>query len=96
MEILKYKFFQIKFFLSDLMTNSEKLATMHTIVIPSVLAYFTKNVLIGLCWVFLMTVVYIFIQKRKKENARMFFTFLKNISLIGLMIGLFSFILVIG
>ncbi|WP_323585437.1 hypothetical protein [Aliarcobacter butzleri] len=96
MEILKGRFFQIKFFLSDLMTNSEKLATIHTIIIPSVLAYFTKNVLIGLCWIFLMTVIYIFVQKEKKENARMFFTFLKNISLIGFMIVLFSCILVIG
>ena len=64
-----------------LFSEAERKAILNTLLIPGMLLVLTNNLLISLCWVFLLTVIYLTIQKKKKENAKMFFTFLKYITI---------------
>lgn len=73
-------------------SEAESKAMLNSIIIPLILTLLSSNLLIGLCWVLLVTVIYKFIQKEKTENAAMFFTFLKVLSLV--MIGIVVLIFV--
>lgn len=63
-------------------SEAESKAMLNSIIIPLILTLLSSNLLIGLCWVLLVTVIYKFIQKEKTENATMFFNFLKVLSLV--------------
>ena len=63
-------------------SEAEYKAMLNSIIIPLILTLLSSNLLIGLCWVLLVTVIYKFIQKEKTENATMFFNFLKVLSLV--------------
>ena len=63
-------------------SEAESKAILNSIIIPLILTLLSSNLLIGLCWVLLVTVIYKFIQKEKTENATMFFNFLKVLSLV--------------
>lgn len=63
-------------------SEAETKAMLNSIIIPLILTLLSDNLLIGLCWVLLVTVIYKFIQKEKTENATMFFNFLKILSLV--------------
>ena len=65
----------------SLLSEAESKAILNSIIIPLILTLLSSNLLIGLCWVLLVTVIYKFIQKEKTENATMFFNFLKVLSL---------------
>lgn len=60
----------------------ESKAMLNSIIIPLILTLISDNLLIGLSWVLLVTIIYKFIQKEKTENATMFFNFLKVLSLV--------------
>jgi hypothetical protein len=79
-----------------LFSESERKAILNTLLIPGLLLLLTSNLLISLCWVLLLTVIYLTVQKNKTENAKMFFTFLKYESLIMLFLILASLIFIIG
>ncbi|KLE04226.1 hypothetical protein N5U00_07965 [Aliarcobacter butzleri] len=76
--------------------EAEHKAISNCIIIPLILTLLTKNLLVGLCWVLLVTVIYKFIQKEKTENAAMFFNFLKVLSMILLFITLLSLTIIIA
>lgn len=63
-------------------SEAESKAMLNSIIIPLILTLLSSNLLIGLCWVLLVTVIYKFIQKEKTENVAMFFNFLKVLSLV--------------
>lgn len=63
-------------------SEAEYKAILNSIVIPLILTLLSNNLLIGLSWVLLVTIIYKFIQKKKAENAKVFFNFLKVLSLI--------------
>lgn len=77
-------------------SEAESKAMLNSIIIPLILTLLSSNLLIGLCWVLLVTVIYKFIQKEKTENATMFFNFLKVLSLILLFITLLSLTIIIA
>lgn len=77
-------------------SEAESKAMLNSIIIPLILTLLSSNLLIGLCWVLLLTVIYKFIQKEKTENAAMFFNFLKVLSMISLSITLVSLIVIIA
>lgn len=77
-------------------SEAESKAMLNSIIIPLILTLLSSNLLIGLCWVLLVTVIYKFIQKEKKENATIFFNFLKVLSLILLFITLLSLTIIIA
>jgi len=79
-----------------LFSESERKAILNTLLIPGLLLLFTSNLLISLCWVLLLTVIYLTVQKNKTENAKMFFIFLKYESLIMLFLTLASLIFIVG
>lgn len=79
-----------------LFSESERKAILNTLLIPGLLLLLTSNLLISLCWVLLLTVIYLTVQKNKAENAKMFFTFLKYESLIMLFIALASLVFIVG
>ncbi len=81
---------------SEIFTEAEKKALKNTILIPFILGFVFQNVLMGIGWVLLMTVIYIFIHKNKKENARAFFNFLKVITFICLVVVVIGLSLIIG
>jgi hypothetical protein len=62
--------------------EAEYKAMLNSIVIPLILTILSDNLLIGLSWVLLVTIIYKFIHKNKVENAKAFFNFLKVLSLI--------------
>ena len=53
---------------TGIFTEAEKKAFKNTILIPFILGFVFQNVLMGIGWVLLMTVIYSFIHKNKKEN----------------------------
>lgn len=63
-------------------SEAESKAMLNSIIIPLILTLLSSNLLIGLCWVLLVTIIYKFIQKEKTENATIFFNFLKVLSLV--------------
>jgi hypothetical protein len=69
--------------------EAEYKATLNSIIIPLILTLLTKNLLLGLCWILLVTIIYKFIQKNKTANAKVFFNFLKVQSLIFLNLIIF-------
>lgn len=71
-------------------SSSEIKATVNSVIIPLILMLLSKNLLMGLCWIFLVTIIYTFVQKEKTENAKMFFHFLKIMTLI--FIGIISIV----
>lgn len=77
-------------------SEAESKAILNSIIIPLILTLLSSNLLIGLCWVLLITVIYKFIQKEKTENAAMFFNLLKVLSMILLFITLVSLIVIIA
>lgn len=77
-------------------SEAESKAMLNSIIIPLILTLLSSNLLIGLCWVLLVTVIYKFIQKEKTENATMFFNFLKVLSMILLFITLLSLTIIIA
>lgn len=77
-------------------SEAESKAMLNSIIIPLILTLLSSNLLIGLCWVLLVTVIYKFIQKEKTENAAMFFNFLKVLSLILLFITLLSITVIVA
>ena len=58
-------------------SEAEYKAFMNSVIIPIILTLLSSNLLIGLCWILLVTIIYKFIHKNKTENARVFFKFLK-------------------
>jgi hypothetical protein len=78
-----------------LFSESERKAILNTLLIPGLLLLLTSNLLISLCWVLLLTVIYLTVQKNKTENAKMFFTFLKYITIGMIFILVFSLLVVI-
>ena len=80
----------------SLLSEAESKAILNSIIIPLILTLLSSNLLIGLCWVLLVTVIYKFIQKEKTENATMFFNFLKVLSMILLFITLLSLTIIIA
>lgn len=77
-------------------SESERKAILNTIFMPIILLIITSNLLISLCWILMLVVIYTTVQKRKTENAKMFFTFLKFESLIILFITLVSLVFIVG
>lgn len=65
-------------------SEAEYKAFMNTVIIPIILTLLSSNLLIGLCWILLVTIIYKFIHKNKTENARVFFKFLKVLTLVFL------------
>lgn len=65
-------------------SEAEYKAFMNSVIIPIVLTLLSSNLLIGLCWILLVTIIYKFIHKNKTENARVFFKFLKVLTLVFL------------
>lgn len=65
---------------------AELKAFLNAFLMPLCLIVISNNILTGLCWVFLLTIVYKTIQKHKVENARIFFKFLlvESIIFIGI------------
>jgi len=61
----------------SIFSDAEIKATLNTIIIPLILTISTNNIAFGLCWILLLSIIYIFVQKQKVENAKMFFHFLK-------------------
>ena len=57
---------------------------INSVIIPIILTLLSSNLLIGLCWILLVTIIYKFIHKNKTENARVFFKFLKVLTLVFL------------
>ena len=57
-------------------TIAELKATLNAFLMPLLLIVLSNNILTGLCWVLLITVIYETIQKEKVENAKMFYMFL--------------------
>lgn len=80
----------------SVLSEVESKAILNSIIIPLILTLLSSNLLIGLCWVLLVTVIYKFIQKEKTENATMFFNFLKVLSMILLFITLLSLTIIIA
>ena len=68
----------------SIFNEAEYKAILNSVLIPLILTLLTKNLLIGLCWILLVTIIYKLIQKNKTENAKVFFNFLKVQSLIFL------------
>ena len=62
-------------------SEAEYKAFMNSVIIPIILTLLSSNLLIGLCWILLVTIIYKFIHKNKTENARVFFKFLKVLTL---------------
>ena len=54
-------------------SEAEYKAFMNSVIIPIILTLLSSNLLIGLCWILLVTIIYKFIHKNKTENARVFF-----------------------
>lgn len=79
----------------SIFNEAEYKAILNSVLIPLILTLLTKNLLIGLCWILLVTIIYKFIQKNKTENAKVFFNFLKVQSLILLFITLLSLTIII-
>lgn len=73
---------------SILFSVAELKATLNAFLIPLLLMVASKNVLTGLCWVLLISIVYKTVQKEKTENAKLFFTFLVYESIIILLIAI--------
>ena len=65
-------------------SEAEYKAFMNSLIIPIILTLLSSNLLIGLCWILLVTIIYKFIHKNKTENARVFFKFLKVLTLVFL------------
>ncbi|WP_141050949.1 hypothetical protein [Aliarcobacter cryaerophilus] len=65
-------------------SEAEYKAFMNSVIIPIILTLLSSNLLIGLCWILLVTIIYKFINKNKTENARVFFKFLKVLTLVFL------------
>ena len=65
-------------------SEAEYKAFMNSVIIPIILTILSSNLLIGLCWILLVTIIYKFINKNKTENARVFFKFLKVLTLVFL------------
>ncbi|MCG3705464.1 hypothetical protein L5F43_03095 [Aliarcobacter butzleri] len=63
-------------------SEAEYKAISNCIIIPLILTLSSKNLLIGLCWILLVTIIYKFIHKNKTENAKAFFDLLKALNLI--------------
>lgn len=63
---------------SALFSEAEIKAIQNTIVIPFILTFISSNIAYGLCWILLLSIIYIFVHKQKVENAKMFFYFLKT------------------
>ena len=61
----------------SIFSDAEIKATLNTIIIPFILTISTNNIAFGLCWILLLSIIYVFVQKQKVENAKMFFHFLK-------------------
>lgn len=66
----------------SIFNEAEYKAILNSVIIPLILTLLSKNLLIGLSWILLITIIYKFIQKKKAENAKVFFNFLKVLSLI--------------
>lgn len=79
-----------------IITKAELKAFIHTIVMPLLFTYFFNNVLMGLGWILLLTVIYCVVHKNKKEEARVFFKMLSVVGLILLLISAIIFIFIIG
>lgn len=62
--------------------EAEYKAILNIIIVPLILSLLWTNLLIGLCWILLVTIIYKFIRKDKTENAKVFFNFLKVLILI--------------
>ena len=65
-------------------SEAEYKAFMNSVIIPIILTLLSSNLLIGLCWILLVTIIYKFIHKNKTEKARVFFKFLKVLTLVFL------------
>lgn len=61
----------------NIFTKAQEKAFLNAFIIPLFLTIVDFNILLGLTYIFFMSVVYLFIQKRKIENAKAFFLFLK-------------------
>ena len=72
-----------------LFSEAESKATLNSVIIPLILTLLTKNLLIGLCWILFVTIIYKIIHKNKTENAKVFFDFLKILSVIFLSFTIF-------
>lgn len=62
-------------------------AVLNALVMPLFLMVLSKNILIGICWVLLITVIYKTVQKEKVENAKYFFRFLLAETVVICIIG---------
>jgi hypothetical protein len=51
-------------------SEAEYKAFMNSVIIPIILTLLSSNLLIGLCWILLVTIIYKFIHKNKTENAK--------------------------
>ena len=69
-------------------TEAELKATLNAVLIPLLLIALSKNVLWGISWILLITVIYLSVQKNKVENAKLFFLFLQVETMILFSIGL--------
>lgn len=67
----------------SIFSDAEIKATINTIIIPLILTISTNNIAFGLCWILLLSIIYIFVHKQKVENAKMFFHFLKILIMIA-------------
>lgn len=75
--------------------EAEYKAILNSIVIPLILTLLSKNLATGLCWIFLVSIIYRFIEKEKTKNAKKFFNLLKVLSLIFISLIVFIFITII-
>ena len=50
-------------------SEAEYKAFMNSVIIPIILTLLSSNLLIGLCWILLVTIIYKFIHKNKTEKG---------------------------
>ena len=51
-------------------SEAEYKAFMNSVIIPIILTLLSSNLLIGLCWILLVTIIYKFINKVRSSNKR--------------------------
>lgn len=69
-------------------TEAELKATLNAFLIPLFLITLSNNILWGINWVLLITVIYKSVQKEKVENAELFFKFLQVEAIILFIFGI--------
>ncbi|OGS70798.1 MAG: hypothetical protein A3F91_09805 [Flavobacteria bacterium RIFCSPLOWO2_12_FULL_35_11] len=61
-------------------STAEKKAALNAVVIPVILTAATQNILMGLLWIFFISILYVTKLSDKVENADKFFLFCRYLS----------------